>query len=304
MENNFIASVVIPVKNGGGLFKSLLDSVFAQKFDNYEVVIIDSGSTDGTVDLIKKYPARLIQIKPEEFGHGKTRNYGAKLAKGKYVVFLTADSIPSNNNWLRNMIAPFKGYNIAGVYGRQYPKPNENPLDKYFFLSLYGDKDIVWTTHNCVQGDNVFSDANSAVRRDLLIKYPYKNDIIVSEDYEWAFRILPLGYKIYYNSSAQVTHSHSYNLYTLFKRNFDVGVSYKTIYNSQTKSSIEFIKKGLIIYLQEIYFHIRSKNPHFIIHVTARDIIRLIAINFGEKEHLISKELKKKYLSGQKWYWV
>lgn len=299
--NTFI-SIVIPAFNGGDRFRLVLDMIFRQTYKNFELIVIDSGSKDGTVDLIKKYPAKLVQIKSSEFGHGKTRNFGATLAKGEIVVFLTQDALPSSEHWLSSLVSPFADKQIAGVYGRQIPKPDENILDKIFFLSLYGKEDYVWTIDNCTQGDNIFSDANSAVRKELILTYPYKTDIIVSEDYEWAYKILAKGYKIYYSIHASVIHSHTYNLATLFKRNFDVGVSYKDIYT--TGQNVSFFKKGLKIYLQEISHLINTGYAHLTPIATLRDVTRFIAISIGKKEHLFTKEIKKKYLSAQGWYWV
>jgi rhamnosyltransferase len=295
-------SIVIPAFNGGDRFRLVLDMIFRQKYKDFELIVIDSGSADGSVELVKKYPAKLIQIKSSEFGHGKTRNFGATLAKGDIIVFLTQDALPSSDRWLASLIAPFSDKKIAGVYGRQIPKPDENVLDKNFFLSLYGEKDFVWTAQNCTQGDNIFSDANSAVRKELILMYPYKTDIIVSEDYEWAIKMLAKGYNIYYSIHASVIHSHAYNLATLFKRNFDVGVSYKDIYTSG--QNVPFLKKGLKIYRKEIKHLIHTGYAHLTPLATIRDITRFVAISIGKKEHLISKRIKKTYLSAQRWYWV
>lgn len=296
------ASIIIPTKNTGPRFKTVLDKIFSQSFEDFEVIVIDSGSTDVTIDLVRHYPAKLVHIKPEDFGHGKTRNFGATLAQGDVVVFLTQDAEPFDNNWLNQLLTPFNFPKIAGVYGRQVPKDNEKELDKYFFLSLYGDKDIIWTKNNSTQGDNVFSDANSAIRKEFLLNHPYKNDIIVSEDYEWALRMMDQGHAIFYNTDAKVIHSHSYNLLTLFKRNFDVGVSYKDIYKSSQQST--FLKKGLRIYKKEIEHLLKSKKPHLIPSATLRDFIRFTAVSIGKKEHLFPKKIKEKYLSAQRWYWI
>lgn len=295
-------SIIIPTKNAGHKFKSVLDKIFSQYYEHFEVIIIDSGSTDGTLSLVRKYPVKLFQIKPGDFGHGKTRNYAASLTQENIIVFLTQDAEPLANNWLTHLLKPFKDPKIAGVYGRQIPKNNESELDKFFLLSLYGNKNKLWTKKNYTQGDNIFSDADSAIRKDLLLKYPYKNDIIVSEDYEWAARMLTKGYKIFYNKDACVIHSHTYNFHTLFKRNFDIGVSYKDIYHSRQESN--FLKKGLNIYLQELKHLTFSGKTHLIPAATIRDIIRYLGINIGKKENLIPKKIKKKYLSAQGWYWV
>ena len=83
-------SIVIPTKNAGDLLDKVLNAVFTQKTDyTYEVICIDSGSSDNTLDVIGRYPVKLYQIAPSEFGHGKTRNFGASKGTGKFIVFIT-----------------------------------------------------------------------------------------------------------------------------------------------------------------------------------------------------------------------
>ena len=102
-------SIVIPTKNGGELFEQVLRKVFEQKTKyEYEVICVDSGSTDNTIDIIKKFPCKLYQISPEEFGHGKTRNYGASKGTGEFIVFITQDALPVDENWLENFIDAMK----------------------------------------------------------------------------------------------------------------------------------------------------------------------------------------------------
>ncbi|GAI52085.1 unnamed protein product [marine sediment metagenome] len=110
-----------PIKTKKPVIKkySILTFIYDEKF---EVIIIDSGSTDKTIEIAKEYPVRLIQIKPEEFGHGKTRNYGADISEGEYLVFLTQDAIPFDNNWLRYLISNLEDENVAGVYNKQIPR--------------------------------------------------------------------------------------------------------------------------------------------------------------------------------------
>lgn len=296
------ATVAILTKNSGSGFTSVLDNVFSQLGIDYEVLVIDSGSTDETISTAKKYPVRLVTIKPEEFGHGKTRNLAARLANGKFIVFVTHDAAPKSEHWLSELLKPFSDPKIAGVYGRQIPHSDEKILDKIFFLNLYGDQAIVWEKDKYSSGDNIFSDANSAVRKDLLLKHHYRDDIIVSEDYEWANRVMQLGYKIAYHPEAQVVHSHSYNLYTLFKRNFDIGVSYKYIANFNSNS--RFIKKGLRLFQNEIKSLVETGKPHIIPVAFVRNGVRYVAITLGKNESLLPKVIKRNYLSSQRWYWI
>ena len=125
-------SIVIPTKNGGHLFEKVLDAVFKQKTEyKYEVICVDSGSKDGTLDVIRKYPCRLFQIEPSEFGHGKTRNYGASKGNGTYIIFITQDALPATDTWLQNFIDAMKmDPEIVGGFGIHYPYPDCNRLDK------------------------------------------------------------------------------------------------------------------------------------------------------------------------------
>lgn len=125
-------SIVIPTKNGGHLFEKVLDAVFKQKTEyEYEVICVDSGSKDGTLDVIRKYPCRLFQIEPSEFGHGKTRNYGASKGNGTYIIFITQDALPATDTWLQNFIDAMKmDPEIVGGFGIHYPYPDCNLLDK------------------------------------------------------------------------------------------------------------------------------------------------------------------------------
>ena len=300
--NKIYISIIILTKNAGSILKAVLDGVFSQNYGSFETIIIDSGSTDDTLKIVKKYPLKIFRIKPSEFGHGKTRNLGAKLAKGKYVVYLTQDAIPKSKLWLEELLKPFSSKEVAGVYGRQIPKEEENALDKLFFLALYGEKAIEWTSGSYTSGDNIFSDANSAIKKDLLLENPYKNDIIVSEDYEWANRIMQKGYKIVYQPKAEVIHSHTYNLFSLFKRNFDIGVSYKYIKNFN--DNVGFLKKGTKLFITEAQCLIKEKKAHLLPSIFIRDIVRFIAINLGKSESIFPKYIKKHYLSAQRWYWV
>ncbi|MCM1237676.1 MAG: glycosyltransferase family 2 protein, partial [Ruminococcus flavefaciens] len=126
------ASIVIPTKNAGDTLDDVLDAIFKQKTEyKYEVICVDSGSSDNTVEIIQNHPCRLFQIEPDEFGHGKTRNYGASQGSGEFIVFLTQDALPANKYWLQNFIDAMQlDKTIAGGFGIHYPYPNCNVLDK------------------------------------------------------------------------------------------------------------------------------------------------------------------------------
>src|SRR6185437_5767170 len=94
-----------------------------------QVVIVDSGSTDGTQAIVESFPAHLIQITPEEFTYGYALNLGVAHVDAEIVATLSAHSLPADADWLRNLIQPFAQPRVACVYGRQLPRANATPLE-------------------------------------------------------------------------------------------------------------------------------------------------------------------------------
>lgn len=227
-------SIVIPTKNAGTQMGKVLDAIFAQETKyEYEVICVDSGSTDQTIELINSYPCKLIQIPPEEFGHGRTRNQGAAAGTGEYIIFLTQDALPVNNHWLDSFIQAMEmDEEIAGGFGIHYPYPDCNELDKRdlkrHFLN-FGEENRIFFIEDEVRYCNdkgyqqylaFFSDNNSCLRRSVWEKIPY-DDVDFAEDQIWARKVLEAGYKKVYCPYAAVYHSHNYSLRTYFHRYYD-----------------------------------------------------------------------------------
>ena len=235
-------SIVIPTKNAGALFDKVLERVFQQETNyTYEVICVDSGSSDGTLDIIKKYPCLLYQIPASEFGHGKTRVYGASKGTGEYIIFITQDAMPASQKWLQNFIDAMKiDPEIVGGFGIHYPYPNCNVIDKrdlYYHFKNFGEDNTIFqiTDENRERYKeeegyrhllSFFSDNNACVRRDVFEKYPYE-DVSFAEDQIWAKHMIELGYKKLYCPFAPVYHSHNYKLSTYFMRYYD---EYKGLY--------------------------------------------------------------------------
>ena len=295
------ASIVILTLNAGDEFKKTLKGIYSQSFNNFEVIIIDSSSTDNTLEIAKKYPVKIHKIKREDFGHGKTRNLGANLAKGKYVVFLTQDAIPADKYWLSELISSFDNKKVVGAFSRQLAKKEEHIIDKSFHINLYPNKDKLWSWNNFYPGENVFSDVSSIIKKDFLLKHPFDEKIIVTEDYEWANRILKKGYLLFYNSKSKVIHSHSYTIKQLFKRNFDIGVSYLSVYNSSDKSKGLF-KRGLKIMSNELIILIKNGKVYLVPLAIFRDMIKYLAITLGKISPNLPNKINEKF-SNYPRYW-
>jgi rhamnosyltransferase len=225
-----LISVVILVKNGIETLQSCLDGIFRQTLrDQMEVIVIDSGSTDGTLELLSRYPIRLHHLPPGEFNHGETRNLGIRLSKGTFVVMTVQDATPATDDWIEIMLAQFDNPDVAGVCGQQIVRhdPDKNPLQWFQpaseakpvlyrfpepekFISMKGRKQ-----HEYCNWDDV----TAMYRKSAKELLPFKK-LMFSEDTLWAKDALAKGYAIVYDYRARVYHYHHQNFSFYFKRTY------------------------------------------------------------------------------------
>lgn len=226
-------SISILTKNEEANIGACLEAVFSQRgVGEFEIILVDSGSTDATLSIARGYPIRIEQIPPEAFHHARTRNLAASLGTAPIVVNLSGDAIPASNAWLRNIVANFSDPGVGAVYGRQLPKPGSTMERNDTFGAVYGEQRIVKDpAHRNGLGYRFyhFSDVNSAIRRRVWEANPYPEDLKMFEDLAIAKRILDAGWKIIYEPDAAVFHSHQYNAKQLFKRYFDIGYTFKEL---------------------------------------------------------------------------
>ncbi len=199
-SQNPLVSIIIRTKNEEKWISSCLRSVFNQTHKNIEVIIVDNLSTDLTVKKAKEFAVKVITIK--DFLPGKSINDGIKVSKGEYIVCLSGHCVPTNENWLINLIKDLKNKKIAGVYGRQQPFSYSSDLDKRDLLTVFGlDKKIQ-------KKDSFFHNANSAFRREIWNKYPFDEKVSNIEDRVWGQQVIDSDYNIIYEPEASVFHWH------------------------------------------------------------------------------------------------
>jgi rhamnosyltransferase len=233
MESMVALSILLLTKNGSSDLKQLLPALFRQQqVPPFEVIALDSGSTDETVPLLKRFEAHVQHIPAEGFHHSRTRNLAAERAQGNILVFLSQDAVPASNLWLNKLIANFSDPRVGAVYGRQFPKAGSLAERRDTFDVVYGAQKIV---KDPAQSNGLgyrfyhFSDVNAAIRRDVWKATRFPEDLKVFEDLGIAKRILDRGWKIVYEPDAPVVHSHQHSALGLFKRYFDIGYTLKKL---------------------------------------------------------------------------
>ena len=294
-------SVVIPTLNAGKGFGRLLEAIAAQDFDKpLEIIVVDSGSTDGTVDTARDFNlARLIEI--TDFTHGKARNIGATAATGNFLVFMTQDCLPADKHWLVNLLKPFSDAKVAAAFSRQTPFADANPMEQYFLANNFSGQRVVRQLNGRKEPgifDVFFSNVSSSIRRDIWEQFPFDEKIIMSEDQSFAREALLAGYKTVYEPDSVVFHSHNYSLTKVFQRYFDSLYSLYEIFGS---SLDEIIRTGMRYTVSEqeyIWRNHKSWVPYYLLYYATKVGGSL----FGKYAHLLPRRLCRT-MSLHKYYW-
>jgi len=216
-------SIVIRTQNEAEFIDKTLANVEEQSFSgSYEVIIVDSGSTDSTLDIIKNYNVRIIQIRQDEFTYGRSLNVGASKARGAFIVNLSAHALPRDKEWLTNLVSGFENPDVAGVYGRQLCIGRLNPFEAMRNERFFGQERITFSTKNKRMLRQVhFSNSNSAVRRKVWEVFKFDEHVPYAEDILWQREVVEAGFSIAYASDAAVYHTHRVSIYNTYKYSRD-----------------------------------------------------------------------------------
>jgi len=266
-------SVLIRAKNEARDIGKTLDVLFSQTHKNIEIIIVDSGSTDGTLNIARRYPVRIYEIKPEDFTWGYSLNYGFQQAKGRYVINLSAHALPLSNDWIEKLIANFDDEDVAAVMSKNLPCPDCNPFDRRGLLKKYN------IPKKEIKGGHpyIFSNFSAAIRKSVWEKVHYDETLTYAEDHDWAFRIKKLGYKIMYEPEAETYHSHNETIKQIYKRSYVEACALTVLnYKKFTLSSILFDLFAGTVY-DMLYVLIKRDNFKWFLFAP----IRKCAINYA-----------------------
>ncbi len=303
-------SIVIPVKDGGSDLVRCLEGIGAQVIDDeVEIVVIDSGSTDGSVVQARERGALVREIPAHEFSHGSARNLGASLASGEWLVFISQDAHPIDERWLERLTGPLREQEplVGGVYGRQLPHPGATPPERYFLDFLYGAqarRQSAADTHELTMDTTLFSNVNAAMPRSLWERFPFVEDIIMSEDQDRSRRILLDGFIVAYEPTAAVRHSHNYTLAAAFRRFFDSGASADRAYLAGERESARALRAAAIRYARgELQWMWRTGQRRWIPYTVVYETTKMIGLLLGASHKRLPLAAKRR-LSALPDFWA
>jgi len=303
-----VISVVIPVKDGGSELVRCLDAITSQTIDSeVEIVVVDSGSTDASVATARDFGAVVREIPPREFSHGRARNLGAALARGDVLVFISQDAYPLEATWLERLTSPLhEDSTLAGVYGRQLPHEGATPPERYFLGFLYGEKQRrqeAASVGELTMETTLFSNVNAAMPRALWQRFPFVEDIIMSEDQDWCRRVLLAGYAVRYEPKAVVWHSHNYTLGAAFRRFFDSGASADRAYLAGDREAARALRAAALRYARgELAWLWRSGRRRWIPYAAVYETTKFAGLVLGANHARIPLPVKR-HLSALPSFW-
>lgn len=285
-------SIILLTKNAGDKLNQVLNAIHCQSTGwSYQVIVVDSGSTDRTLQIAKGFETKIVEIEPSAFHHARTRNFGAELADGIYVIYLSQDAIPCSNSWLENMVAPLRSGEADVVYGRQVAYDNAKPMDKFFYKYFYPDCKLCFTSKQIADPVRFYlenpciSDVNVALSKALWSEFKFNNLSTFAEDKDFAIRVLRSGRKIVYEPNAAVYHSHDYSVRTLFVRRFQDGAAFSRIAcleENHAAGKTSFAKNGLRYYLSELRFLIKEGYAIWVLYAIPYALVFFMAFKSGE----------------------
>lgn len=228
-------SIIIRTYNEEKNIGKVLDSLMNQTYNNFEIIIVDSESTDNTISICNKYDTKIISIKKKSFNYSYASNIGAEHAKGDILCYLSGHSIPLKMNYIERAVEEFSNERVGGIYGEALALPSGSLTEKFFYRYGYIKSRIRGKQLEQGIHPGILSCSNAFIRKDLWDKFKFKEELGKGgEDVEMAYQILKCGFEILRVPDVIVLHSHGKK----FKEFIEEFKSWRIMY----KEVIDYIK--------------------------------------------------------------
>lgn len=231
-----MVSIVIRAYNEERYLKRLLEGISQQTVKDVEIILVDSGSTDGTIAIAESFGAKIVHIPSVEFTFGRSLNFGVREAKRDFIVIASAHVYPVYPDWLETMLRPFQDESVALAYGKQCGYEGSKYSEHQIFQQWYPD------ASSMDQATAFCNNANAAIRKSLWEQHPYDETLTGLEDLEWAKWAKGQGYKIAYVAEAEIVHIHNETPRGVYNRYRREAMALRRIYPETNFNLYDFVR--------------------------------------------------------------
>ncbi len=246
-------SIVIRAYNEEKHIGRLLEGIRQQTLKDVEIVLVDSGSTDGTISVAESFGAHLVRIPPTEFTFGRSLNLGVHAATRELVVIASAHVYPVYPDWLESLLSPFATANVALTYGKQRGPERAHFSEQQVYHQWYPD------ISQARQRIAFCNNANAAIRKSLWQKHPYDETLTGLEDLAWAKWVQEQSYAIAYVAEAEIIHVHNETPSGVSNRYRREGMAFKRIYPEAHFSLYDFVRLTIMNILSDLWHAARER---------------------------------------------
>ena len=267
-------SVVIPTFNAGPGFEDLLRKLGSQEGDfERQIVVVDSGSTDGTAELAARYGAAVHSVSKAAFNHGATRDLGISLSSGEYVALTVQDAVPFDERWLAAMVENLRNDGrVAAVYGRHIARADAGVMTRALVgnLAVAGLERRVQEIQAPAQYLSLppgkrrrvaaFDNVSSCLRRSVWEEFPF-GEADFAEDLRWGKKVVEAGYKIVYEPRSVVVHSHERGALYDLRRHYVDQLVLNELFGARTVPNLPRLILGIPYSARHIYGLLSREDP-------------------------------------------
>ena len=236
MSGTLSCSIVIRAYNEERHIGRLLTGIQQQTVKDVEIILVDSGSTDDTLQIAGRHPVQVVAIYPEEFTFGRSLNRGIAAARAELVVIASAHVYPVYADWLERLLAPFKNPAVGLTYGKQSGDASSKFSERQFLGLWFPDQSQAQQSHPFC------NNANAAIRKSLWEQNPYDESLTGLEDLAWAKWALEQGHMIDYVAEAEIVHVHHEKPRKVYNRYRREAMAFKQLFPDERFSLLDFVR--------------------------------------------------------------
>lgn len=245
-------SIVIRAYNEERHIGRLLEGIAQQNLGETEIILVDSGSTDATLEIARRYALRVVHIQPDEFTFGRSLNRGIAASQGEIIVIASAHVYPVYPDWLERLLAPFSDPQVALAYGKQRGNATAKFSEGQIFARWYPESSDLQQAHPFC------NNANAAIRRSLWQLHPYDESLSGLEDLDWAHWAVGQGYRLAYVAEAEVIHVHNETPRAVYNRYRREAMAFKRIFPQEHFGLRDFLRLSLSNIFSDMWYAARQ----------------------------------------------